>query len=86
MSAIFERLRKVIMAQLCVAAEEIVPAASFTKDLHADSIELLELVMAIEEEFSSSSRKIEIPDADMTKLITVQNAVDYLRGLDIKDS
>jgi acyl carrier protein len=86
LSTLFERLNKVIVKQLGVAPEAVVPAAGFTKDLHADSIELLELVMAVEEEFSSPSRQVEIPDADMTKLITVQDAVDYLRGLGLEDS
>ena len=85
MSTLFEQLRKVVTVQLGVAAEEVIPMASFVKDLGADSIELLELVMAVEEEFSSSSRKVEIPDDDMTRLITVQDAVDYLRALGIEE-
>ena len=86
MSTLFARLSKVIVTQLGVAPEAVVPAARFAEDLDADSIELLELVMAVEEEFSSPTRQIEIPDADMAKLKTVQDAVDYLRGLGLEDS
>jgi acyl carrier protein len=86
LSTLLVRLSKVIVAQLGVAPEAVVPAASFTEDLHADSIELLELVMAVEEEFSSPARQIEIPDADMAKLNTVQDTANYLRGLGLEDS
>ena len=85
MATIFERLKKVVVEQLDVEAEAIVPTASFARDLGADSIELVELVMSIEEEFSNSSRKVEIPDADVEKIVTIQDAVDYLRGLGIED-
>jgi len=84
-AAIFERLRKVIVEQLGVEEGEVVPTASFVKDLGADSIELLELVMAVEEEFSDSSQIVEIPDEDMEKIVTIQDAVDYLRDLGIED-
>ena len=86
MSTLFARLSKVIVVQLGVDPEAVVPAARFTEDLDADSIELLELVMAVEEEFSSPTRPIEIPDADMAKLKTVQDAANYLRGLGLEDS
>jgi acyl carrier protein len=82
---IFERLKRVVMEQLGVKEEEVVPVASFAKDLGADSIELIELVMSLEEEFSTLSQKIEIPDGDLGRIVTVQNAVDYLRDLGIED-
>lgn len=85
MATIFERLGKIVVEQLGVEAEVVVPAASFTGDLGADSIELVELTMSLEEEFSNSSRKIEIPDEDMEKIVTLQDAVDYLRGLGVED-
>jgi len=84
-ATIFERLGKIVVEQLGVEAEVVVPAASFTGDLGADSIELVELKMSLEEEFSNSSRKIEIPDEDMEKIVTLQDAVDYLRGLGVED-
>ena len=85
MATILERLKMVVVEQLGVEAEAIVPTASFAQDLGADSIELVELVMSIEEEFSNSSRKVEIPDADVEKIVTIQDAVDYLRDLGIED-
>jgi len=84
-ATIFERLQKIVVEQLGVEAEVVVPAASFTGDLGADSIELVELTMSLEEEFSNSPRKIEIPDEDMEKIVTLQDAVDYLRGLGVED-
>ena len=86
MSTIYERLRKVIIESLGVEAEQVVPTASLTKDLGADSIEMVELVMAIEDEFSDSSSKLQIPDEEMEKMVTIQDTVNYLRNLGIKDN
>jgi acyl carrier protein len=85
LATIFERLKGVVMERLGVDEDQVVPTASFIRDLNADSIELVELVMAIEDEFSNSSRKIEIPDEDLEKLVTIQDAVDYLEGLGVSD-
>jgi acyl carrier protein len=85
MATIFERLKKVIVEQLGVEEEEVVPAASFVDDLGADSLDLVELIMSMEEEFSNPSQKIEIPDDDAEKIMTVQDAIDYIRGLGIQD-
>ncbi len=73
------------MEQLGADEGEIVPAASFVDDLGADSLDLVELIMSLEEEFSNPSRKIEIPDEDAEKIVTVQNAIDYIRDLGVKD-
>ena len=62
------------------------PSASFVNDLGADSLDLVELMMSLEEEFSNPSQKIEIPDEDAEKLATIQDAIDYLKDLGIKDS
>ena len=85
MSSIYERLKKVVTDRLGVEPEQVIPAASLTKDLGADSIEMVELVMSIEDEFSDLSRALQIPDEDMEKMATIQDTVDYLRGLGIKD-
>ena len=84
MATIFERVRRIIVEQLGVEDEEVVSAANFVDDLGADSLDLVELIMSMEEEFSDSSRKVEIPDEDAEKILTVQDAVDYLRDLGIK--
>jgi len=84
-ATIFERVRKIIVEQLRVEEEEVVPAASFVDDWGADSLDLVELIMALEEEFSSPSQKIEISDEDAVEIETVQDAVDYLQDLDVED-
>ena len=85
MATIFERVKRIIVEQLGVEEGEVVPTASFVDDLGADSLDLVELIMSLEEEFSNPSRKIEIPDEDAEKIITVQDAIDYIRDLGIKD-
>ena len=85
MATIFERLKRVVMERLGVDEDQVVPTASFIQDLNADSIELVELVMSVEDEFSDSSRKVEIPDQELEELATVQDVVNYLRGLGISD-
>ncbi len=85
MATIFERVKKIIMEQLGVEDEEVVSSASFVDDLGADSLDLVELIMSLEEAFSNPSRKVEIPDEDAEKIATVQDAVDYIRDLGVKD-
>jgi len=84
-ATIFERAKKVIVEQLGAEDEEVVPSANFVDDLGADSLDLVELIMSLEEEFSNPSQKVEIPDEDTEKLATVQDAVDYIRDLGVQD-
>lgn len=85
MATIFERVKKIIVEQLGMEEAEVVPEASFVDDLGADSLDLVELIMSLEEEFSNPIRKIEIPDEEAEKIITVQDAVDYIRDLGVKE-
>ncbi len=85
MATVFERLKKIVVEQLGVEEEEIRPSASFVGDLGADSLDLVELMMSLEEGFSNPSRKIEIPDEDAEKIVTIQDAVDYLKDQGIED-
>ncbi len=85
MATVFERLRKITVEQLGVEEGEVVPSASFVDDLGADSLDLVELIMALEEGFSNPSQKVEIPDEDAEKIVTVQDAVDYIKDLGIGD-
>ena len=85
MAMMYERLKKIVVEQLGVEEEEVVPSANFVDDLGADSLDLVELIMALEEAFSTPSRKIEIPDEDAEKIVTVQDAIDYLKDLGVKD-
>jgi acyl carrier protein len=69
----FERLKKIIVEQLGVDEEEVTPQASFVEDLNADSLDLVELIMSLEEEFG-----MEISDEDAERIQKVQDAVDYI--------
>lgn len=85
MATVFERVRKIIVDQLGVDEEEVTPSASFIDDLNADSLDLVELIMSLEEEFKKDGREIEISDEDAEKIQTVQDAVDYIKDLGIED-
>jgi acyl carrier protein len=69
-----ERVKKIIGEQLGVEEDEVTPEASFVEDLGADSLDTVELVMALEEEFG-----IEIPDEDAEKILTVGKALEYIK-------
>ena len=75
MSSIEERVKKIVVEQLGVKDDEVTSAASFVDDLGADSLDTVELVMALEEEF-----ECEIPDEEAEKITTVQQAVDYVNA------
>jgi len=85
MATVFERLQKIIVEQLGVDEGEVAPEVSFTEDLEADSLDLIELITAIEDEFSTPAKRLEIPDEDAENIKTLQDAVDYLRDQGIKD-
>jgi acyl carrier protein len=78
MATVFERVRRVIAQQLGVDESQITPQTSFVEDLNADSLDLVELIMALEEEFSKEGRTFEISDEDAEKIVTVQDAVNYI--------
>ena len=73
--AVADQVKKIIVEQLGVDEEEVTPDASFVDDLGADSLDTVELVMALEEEF-----ECEIPDEEAEKITTVQGAVDYIKA------
>ena len=75
MSSIEERVKKIVAEQLGVKEDEVRNEASFVDDLGADSLDTVELVMALEEEFET-----EIPDEEAEKISTVQAAVDYIKS------
>jgi acyl carrier protein len=70
---VFPRVKKIIVEQLGVEEDEVVPTASFVEDLNADSLDLVELIMSLEEEFG-----MEISDEEAEKIVSVQDAVDYI--------
>ncbi len=84
MATVFERVRKIVCEQLGVEEDQVTPTTSFVDDLNADSLDLVELIMALEEEFSDEAQ-IEISDEDAEKIVTVQDAVDYLKEHGVED-
>ena len=71
--ALFDEVKEVIVEQLNVSPDEVKPEAKFVEDLGADSLDVVEMIMALEEKF-----EIEIPDSDAEKIQTVQDVVDYI--------
>lgn len=85
MASVDERVKSIVADRLGVEEEKVVPEASFVDDLSADSLDLVELIMAFEEEFSTDENKIEIADEEAEKILTVQDAIDYLTNQGIDD-
>ncbi len=85
MPSTFERVCAIVVEQLGVEESEVSPSASFVDDLNADSLDLVELIMSLEEEFSGDT-EIEISDEDAEKIATVQDAIDYLQDHGIEDT
>ena len=83
--SLINRVQQVVADKLSVDESEVLPEPSFTEDLNADSLDLVELIMAFEEEFSSDDVEIEISDEDAEGITTVQTAIDYLRENGVDD-
>ncbi|PMB54897.1 MULTISPECIES: acyl carrier protein [Coxiella] len=81
MATVEERVKKIIIEQLGVKEEEVTNDASFVDDLGADSLDTVELVMALEEQFDT-----EIPDEEAEKITTVQQAIDYIKSHSVSES
>ena len=86
MATVEERVKSLVADRLGVNEDQVTPAASFTEDLNADSLDLVELIMAFEEEFSDDDNALEISDEDAEQIRTVQNAVDFLKSKGAQDS
>ena len=86
MATVFERVKAIVTDKLDVAEDAVVPSVSFVDDLNADSLDLAELIMAFEEEFSNGDRKIEISDEEAGQIVTIQNALDYLKNQGVQDA
>lgn len=78
MATVFERVKKIIVDQLGVEEANIAPTTSFVEDLNADSLDLVELIMSLEEEFGQGGKGFEISDEDAEKIVSVQDAVNYI--------
>jgi len=83
-ATVFERVRAIVVEQLGVEEDEVSLPSSFVDDLDADSLDLVELIMSLEEQFGDAG-ELEISDEDAEKIATVQNAVDYLKDHGVED-
>ena len=85
MASVLDRVREIAADKLSTNLESIKPESSFTEDLEADSLDIVELIMAIEEEFGSDEEPLEISDEDAEKILTVNDAVNYLKENGVSD-
>lgn len=85
MASLMERVQEIVADKLSVDEAEVVADASFMEDLNADSLDLVELIMAFEEEFGTDANPIEISDEDAEGITTVQQAIDYLKEKGVAD-
>lgn len=85
MATIEERVTAIVVDKLGVEEDEVVAEASFTETFNADSLDQVELIMAFEEEFTTDDNAIEISDEESENIITVQDAIDYLRAQGVED-
>ncbi len=85
MPTIYERVKVIVVDKLGADEADVEETSSFVDDLNADSLDLVELIMAFEEEFSTEDMSLEIPDEDAGNIATVADAVAYLKGRGIDD-
>ncbi|MBI4233372.1 MAG: acyl carrier protein [Chloroflexi bacterium] len=86
MPTVYERVKRVVVERLGVEEALVKPEASFTEDLNADSLDVVELIMALEEEFSDGGKPMEISDEEAEKMVAVKDAVAYILSKGIKDT
>ena len=86
MATVMERVVSIVADKLGVDEDKVTPEASFVDTLNADSLDLVELIMAFEEEFSTDENTIEITDDDAEKILIVQDAIDYLTQHGVVDN
>jgi len=85
-ATVLERVQKIVAERLGVEESAVVPGASFTEDLGADSLDLVDLILAFQDEFSTDDIPIEISDEDAETLMKVQDAITYLTNKGVADS
>ena len=85
MASILERVQKVVADRLSVDEAAVVPEAMLAEDLEADSLDLVELIMALEEEFTTDDNPVEISDEDAERIRSVQDIIDYVGEKGITD-
>ncbi len=85
MTTVYDRVKSIVVDKLGVEEDEVTETASFIENLNADSLDLVELIMAFEEEFSSGGEQLEISDEDAANIATVSDAVSYLKDHGVTD-
>lgn len=85
MATVYERVKRIIVEELGVDEDQVTPDASFIEDLNADSLDLVELIMRLEEEFSREGRQITISDEEAEKIRTVRDAVEFIKEHGVED-
>ena len=85
MATVLERVRTLVADKLAVELEEVELGSSFTEDLNADSLDLVELIMAFEEEFSTDGNQLEISDEQAEQITNVREALDFLKEQGVED-
>ena len=86
MATIYDRVKNIVVDKLGVDEAEVTESASFVENLNADSLDLVELIMAIEEAFSTDDQPVEISDDEAGNIVTVKDAVTYLKSRGIQDT
>ena len=85
LSTVYDRVKAIVVDKLDVDEEGVTESSSFSEDLNADSLDLVELIMAFEEEFTTDGNQVEISDEDAGQIQTLNDAVIYLKNLGISD-
>jgi acyl carrier protein len=86
LATVYERIKTIVIDKLRVAEEEVTEDSSFADDLKADSLDLVELIMAFEEEFSTEDNPVEISDEDAGNIHTIRDAIAYLKDHRVQDT
>jgi len=86
LSTVYDRVKDIVVDKLGVEEEDVNESSSFVENLNADSLDLVELIMAFEEEFSSPASQLEISDDDAGNIATINDAVTYLKEHGVRDS
>ena len=85
MATVLERVQKIVAERLGVEEAQVVEEASFTEDLEADSLDLVDLILAFQDEFSTDDNPVEISDEDAEKMVRVSDTINYLKSKRVSD-
>ena len=85
MATVLERVQKIVAERLGVEEAQVVEEASFTEDLEADSLDLVDLILAFQDEFSTGDNPVEISDEDPEKMVRVSDTINYLKSKGVSD-